>query len=282
VPIHAARRDTLIQATLARVQSRIDAGASRMTINAPARRWGFSMRMNDLISVAALLLLAGAAIFPMVGAMRNYARTSSCQAGLASAAMGFARYANDYRESLPMASASKAGERWNNVGHPQQSNSANLYTLQRMHYAAMSDLACPGNPGACRAPATPDAMDWKCSEEISYSYQNLFATDRPHWSGDARMIVVADRSPVIVKLLRHEPLIDLAGNSENHDGRGQCVMYNDGSVDWLKSPVLKSGDNIWLPRAVEDWFAKRQEAAAPKPLEGNEMPADRSDTFLSP
>jgi hypothetical protein len=70
--------------------------------------------------------------------------------------------------------------------------------------------------------------------------------------------------------------------SPNHRGQGQHALFADGSVRWLETPVLPSGDNIWLPKPIEmliDLAAKRQGL---EPLRGTEAPADRTDSFVGP
>jgi hypothetical protein len=293
VPVDGSRRDALVSATLTRVQSEIDRGERRMAIDArPARAQG-GFRWNDLVSVAALLMLASAVIMPMVGAVREKSRQTACQAGLMSAANAFGLYANNNRDALPMASDSRPGASWIAVGqNPAHSNSANLFTLVRMNYVQPADLACPGNAHACRQMSSRDAMDWSCPDEVSYSYQTMFARERPTWlnaSGEPT-VVLADRSPVMVRVIRQlrkghadpDDVINPTANSDNHAGRGECVLMNAGNVQWLKSPVRAGGDNIWLPRSFEDFLARMQDPLRAQPLKGTETPADRSDVFLSP
>ncbi len=50
-------------------------------------------------------------------------------------------------------------------------------------------------------------------------------------------------------LADHNPLADSGGNSPNHGGQGQNVLYIDGHVRWCISPVLGCpADNIYLNR----------------------------------
>jgi hypothetical protein len=235
-----------------------------------------------LISVAALFLIASAVIAPMVGFVRGKSQQANCTAGLGLGLHNsFAAYANDYRESLPLATASAAGSNWWNIGKPEQSNSANLFTLLRAKYAKAADLACPGNATACRENPAPGAMDWTCSDAISYSYRNQFTADRVNWNTSNDVVVLADRSPVIVRAMRGQWINPFA-NSDNHAGRGQNVMLNNGSVQWMSTPVMKDGDNIWLPRTLEDAIARLQNPTVAEPLQGNETPAGKADVFLTP
>ncbi len=280
--VSAADRENLVGRTLSGVQAKIDSGEQRMVMTPVEGRNRVGFRWGDLISVAALLLIASAVIAPMVGAVRGMSQQAGCLSGLQNAFKGFSSYANDYKESLPLASESRAGSQWWNIGRPEQSNSANLFTLTRVKYALAGDLACPGNASACRGEPAPDAVDWKCSDAISYSYRNMFTPDRVNMShANAPFVVVADRSPVIVRAMRNEWINPLA-NSDNHAGRGQNVMLSDGTIRWMPTPVLANGDNLWLPRTLEEIVSKLQNPTQAEPLHGNEQPTGKSDVFLSP
>lgn len=286
VPVDASRREPLVAATLARVGADVESAERRMVL--PLERGRSRFRWSDLVSVAALLLVGAAVALPMVGAIRGQAQRAACQASLLGAMRGFAGYANDYREALPQASASVAGQRWWNVGTPEESNSANLFTLARARYASLPDVTCAANPAAPRV-MDAGARDWASCEQVSYSYQNLFAPERPRWTRAQATIVLADRSPVVVRAKRGE-WVNPVANSDNHAGRGQNVLRSDGSSEFLRSPVLAGGDNIWLPASLERLIAQVAELAArgQRPdhtrdlLHGVETPVGASDVFLSP
>ncbi len=281
VSLSSTDRETLVRHTLAAVQANIESGESRLRMDPAEGRSRMSFRWADMISVAALLLIASAVIAPMVNAVRGMSHQSGCEAGLATAFNGFSSYANDYRESLPLASASLAGSQWMDIGHPEHSNSANLFTLLREKYAQSGDLACPGNASAYRGKPAQGMMDWTCSDAISYSYQNQFAPERVNWKQPKPFVILADRSPVIARVLRHEWFNPVA-NSDNHQGRGQKVLVSNGSVVWMRTPVTAEGDNIWLPKPFEDLVAKLQNPTRAEPLHGNESPAGKMDVFLTP
>jgi hypothetical protein len=188
-------------------------------------------------------------------------------------------YAGSNRDALPISYASLGGGKWWDVGKPH-SNSANLFTLARAGYSELSSLACPGNPRAVTGPVPKGARDWRSLDEISYSYQIMFGRERPVWNGGVRTVVLADRSPVVPRSVRGEAFDPLA-NAKNHGGRGQHLLYNDGSAEWARTPVLKNGDNIWLNRALEvriDFTSSR----SIRPLTGTEIPDGADDACLGP
>ncbi len=244
---------------------------------APWARW------RDLVGVAAVLLVGASVVVPVMSASRLHQLRGGCAANMASIASAMSSYASAYRDSLPVASASM-GDRWSEVGgSPGRSNSANLYTLVRTGFAKVRDLACPGNDRACREALSPEAMDWRSIESVSYSYQVMFGDQRPGWRDPSKTAVLADRSPGVLRALAGEPGIPLE-NSPNHFRRGQSVLFCDGSVSWQCTPELNRNgtiDNIWLPWAIEE-VLRQIGAGEPVTLEGKEVPGPDGDAFLAP
>lgn len=246
-------------------------------------------RFWDVVSVAAVLLLSASVLWPILDTVRQRQQKTSCQTNLASVASAFDQYAGSYGDSLPIAAAGYGGSWWD-VGTPGRSNSANLYTLARTGYAKVRDLACPGNLAACVEQPAKDAMDWRSIAEISYSYQIMFGQHQARWKSPERTVILADRSPVVLRALRGETVYPTE-NSPNHRQRGQDVLFADGSTKWITTPEIPvSGevgpttqrvDNIWLPWQIEtiiDQVRNGEEIT----LKGLELPASEFDTFLGP
>lgn len=271
---HAAGAPALIDATLARI------GDSTDRIPLSRRRPGFNFRIAELVSVAAMLLIGAGVLVPVATAARDSARQTVCSTNMAMVGSAFGLYANANRDQLPVAAASLGGGRWWEVGSSEgRSNSANLFTLARQGFAKIEQLACPGNPGACRSITVPDARDWTCLSEVSYSYQIMFGPQKPVWNGPDRVAVLADRSPVVLRAAEGQP-IDPWENSPNHRKRGQKVLFSDGSAIFTRTPELDNRDNIWLPASIERAIGQFL-GRAPR-LEGREFPSDARDAFLGP
>lgn len=268
----------------------------------PSRGRGVSW--SDLISIAAVLLIGTSVVWPIMSTYRTHSDQQVCAANFGSVASALSSYANDYKGSMPMASASLAGTPWWNVGkNPAQSNSANLFTLARTEYASLPQLSCNGNK-ACRCEVSKQAMDWPSIENVSYSYFVMFGRARPNLVEVARQpaqtVVLADRSPVILRAVARQQIFPLE-NSPNHDGSGQNVLRLDGSAMWMATPV-NNGDNIWLPADIEEVLRQiqqqraegatkgavpilsRAEAARQRALrlEGTETPGSVDDSFVGP
>lgn len=290
---NADGRESLVARTLAHVQGEIDSESERYEFaGAKERRRGLmgGWQLADLMGVAAVLLIGGAVLTPMLDQARASQRRLACESNLRTAGAAFAAYATDHRDAMPMASASLAGNPWWLVGDPERSNSSNLFTLPRAGYTTLESLDCPGNrfrtaPSSLAGRSTQVAgvaVDWSGLGQISYSLQNLFAENRRSWSGGReRVEMLTDRSPVVLRAVRRQVIYTLE-NSPNHRGEGQHTLYNDGSVTWLTTPVSARGDNLWLPRSIEQTLARAADPAKARPLEGTEQPTATDDSFMVP
>lgn len=311
----------LVERTLQRVESERRERAVRPGGHEQAGPRG-GVRWQDVVSVAAVLLLGASVLLPVVSSLRSHQSRTGCAGNIASMASAFGAYAGDYRGHMPVAGELvRAGggpsqDAWWEVGSNDHSNSANLFTLRRAKYAGLEQLACGGNAHAVRS-LPEDARDWPSLRSISYSYYVMFGREQPSWrsggahrdrgspsrvpleaSGDT--VVLADRSPVILRAVRGETVYPNE-NSPNHAGSGQWVLRVDGAGLWMQSPV-QDGDNIWLPANLEAALdaireqtrhgatqgqvgvKSRRDAAVDRAvrLQGTETPASAQDAFLGP
>jgi hypothetical protein len=274
-------RAQLIDSTLSGIQAHIDAEESAMKFE--ERRGGFQLpgRWADLVSVAAMLLLAASVIMPIMSGMRSASQQQMCFDNMNQTANAFGLYTGENRDMLPMATAG-FGPTWMDVGStPERSNSSNLYTLIRNHFANLDDLACPANPDAATGEPDPNAWDWNSIQEISYSYRIMpkggmraTSVDQP-----VRVVLLADRSPVVLRISKKQSVIP-EENSPNHNHSGQHMLMLDGSSQWSDTPMLESRDNIWLPRPLESVIHQVREKYGI--MSGNEQPDGPTDAFVGP
>jgi hypothetical protein len=288
---------------------RLDASVDR------PRRSGFSpmgLRLADVASIAAVLVLGGSVLMPVMSSWNTHRMRSGCVSHMGEMARGMGQYAGDYQGSLPVASASLPGGTWWDVGTPARSNSANLFTLRRAEYNTLEQLSCAGNAQAVTQ-LPVDADDWQSLPQVSYSYYVMFAQRRPDLSGvgtPASTVILADQSPVIRRALRGEAIY-VNENSPNHGGGGQWALKADASAQWLTTPTIRTArgglDNIWLPADLEEAILDaeaqqrngahsgtvelmtREEAArrraarmGERGLKGVEAPTSPEDSFLGP
>jgi hypothetical protein len=207
----------------------------------------------------------------MLAGAREEARSAQCASNLSRAGFGFSLYGADHRGALPRTEAGFRGGTWWDVGRADRSHSANLFLLVRGGYASLADLSCPGNHAAPTADAHPHALDWSSPEEVSFSYQ-LPSRGATSWTMGSRRVLLADRSPVVVRARRGE-VPDPLASSPNHGGAGQNILFGDASIRFQALPTLPSGDNIWLPGRAE---------GPPRRLTGREAPFTSDDAFVGP
>ena len=274
-PAHIQQKSSLIDRTMTAVAAEAERSRKRLRLHPVdggslevGRR---SVAWRDLIAVAAMIMLGLGVVLSVVDGARFGSQQMAGASGLSRASLGFGLFANDHDGRLPVAHDSGLAGRWWEVGNADQSHSAHLYLLVRQGYASITDLASPGNPNA-RIVVDPTARDWAKPAELSYSMQ-LYAVQAPRLNLTApTSILLADRSPVIERARRGEAFDPTAGSS-NFRGVGQNALFSDGSVVFLRSPILDSGDNIWLPRQAEQGRLH---------LTGREAPAPDGDIYLGP
>lgn len=272
--------EDLVSRTLASVPLRVR----------PRERFSFSgggIRMADLVSIAAVLLIAASVVWPLLSTLRTHQQQLACGSNFASIGSAMGTYAGDYRDHLPVAAASLGGPTWWDVGAgPGKSNSANLYQLPKLQYATLASLACPCNSSAPRGTCTKSSNDWSNISDVSYSYQVMFGKDRPVWKQAAPVVILADASPVTRRAALGQTIYPQQ-NSQNHGGRGQWALLSDGSGRWLTTPEIGS-DNIWLPAAIDLAMQKAVErigageTSGTIEIHGNELPSSAQDSFLGP
>lgn len=271
----------LIESTLDRVQSAIDDESSRMNLETRRGRGVRRMRLADMVSLAAMLLIGFSVVWPVFTSLRYQSQLGSCLSNFNQVGTAMGLYSSTFRDQLPMATASLGGGAWWDVNpRKPSSNSANLFELKRTDFTDLSALACPGNEHAPTAAWDEDAHDWRSLDEISYSYQIMFGKVRPLWHAPARMVILADRSPVVLRAVRGE-MINPGANSPNHRSKGQHLLFTDGSAVWSKSPRTEDGNNIWLPQGIETVIEQVRNGQRID-LRGTETPDSEMDVFVGP
>ncbi len=272
---------SLLERTMARIEAVPSRSLKFVPIAESAGGTPPWMRWRELVSVAAVLLIAASVVWPVVASARNYSRRVSCDSNLGSVASAMSHYATDNRESMPQAMAGiGSGSIWDVNPRAATANSANLYKLPLLGYSKLRDLACPGNAQACRGECPAGAVDWSSLAEISFSYQILQGLASRKLTEPGRRVVMADRSPVIRRAVAGLA-VDPMENSDTHNWTGQNVLFSDGSCEWMRTPVRDGSDNIWLP-SVRVVTREMQVGNLIITLKGVEVPSSPIDAFVGP
>lgn len=251
---------SLLHATLARIDRHEEQHAQRLRFDIAqeqhASRRTLRIRIPDLITVAAVMLIAVGVLWPVAGAIRRQSIDNACANNLKTMGYAFSQYANDNNGSLPYAMAGPMGT-WENFR-----NALNLNPLVKGGYCDEGHLECPGHH--------QHSDDGAGEGGPSYSYRWLTPVGLVHWNTGRVTVILGDLNPLI-DAGRSGLVAPPLSVSINHGGRGQNVLTSDGRTIWLAQPIIGGtggrGDNIWMPDNID---ALRRGAT----------PADDADTFL--
>ncbi len=258
-------------ALVSRVMERVDEleaeRRERMRL-APAsirRRW----RVPDVVTIAAVLLLALGVGWPLVQSVRGASWRDQCGRNLAMISSGLAKFSNDHGGELPLAAGFGAflggspaaggappsattparGPDWRTYRH-----GAGLDRLAASEYVGARCLTCPG-----------------CAKDRGALALRVPATGQRFTLAAIRGMLVSDANPAIERLCDGGEWRPAAGQcSPNHASLGQNILLDDGTVRWFVSPILPNGDCIWTPRT-----------AGGDSLSPGAMPTDPNDQFLA-
>lgn len=265
--------DDLTARTLARVQAirqqRRFAEQVEM-LREPRRSVGVDWR--QLVSAAAIFLVACSLVMPVLSRTRADARRIACAGNLATAGSAFGAYAADFAGMLPRG-AVKPGAVWWNVGQTNgqtddgeivTSNSAHLFLLVRHRYTDAQSLACPSNAHAHRHDLSSRQRDWPTPQAVSFSYQNQYTADPIRLDRQRDLPLLADRNPLFVSRgnrVTFDREASVLSSSRSHDQRGQNILISDGTVRWTVRPTVSRGrtgqpDNIWVVAGVTQYTGR--------------------------
>jgi hypothetical protein len=243
---------------LARIDRHAAAQAERMNFETQQERrgWGmlgqFRIRVPDFITMAAVILIGVGVCWPILSSVRHDSMKATCRNNLQHLGYAFGQYASDHNGSLPLAMAGLLLS-WDRV-----SNVLNLDPLVNGNYCEAHHFNCPGHAHRTQSTAIPNS---------SYSYRTFASAGPTGWGTTRLTVILGDLNPIVdaAQAGRFVPPMSV---SLNHAGRGQHVLWTDGSSQWLDEPMVGRRDNIWLPHGASR-------------LKGGETPADEADIFLT-
>jgi len=244
----------------------------------------FWRNVAEVAAIAAVVLVVVGISMPSFSRMRA---KSVCQANMMRIGQAIARYANDNNGVLP-AVAMKAGSTWWKVGDQgaeNQSNTRHVWLLVQKGYLDGKYCICPGMKNATRAAYTQSELarykDFPSRRHISYSFK--LTTDKCGKSQKGqRSVLLADLNPVLEKIFYRgkglntpdEHTRELLSKqlskimSDNHAGRGQNILFGDGSSKFMETRIV-FGDDIYTVRNAQSYS-------------GCEVPSCEEDIFLAP
>ncbi len=220
--------DTLIDATLARIDQYEAKRSARMQIHTPeleTTKRGFRIRMPDLISVAAMILITFSVFAMLTNSARNQSISNECASNMAMVGHGLFNYASDHNGNTPTEQATEVASLFGGIV-PDRTDAEVLATEG---YCEHHHLNCPGHGGQGRG--------------FSYQTQPAAMWDEMHSRGNV-IIIMSDQNPVLNKMLANQAFDPLTP-SPTHGAFGQNHLRDDGSIASGAAPVF-GGDLIWI------------------------------------
>jgi prepilin-type N-terminal cleavage/methylation domain-containing protein/prepilin-type processing-associated H-X9-DG protein len=178
---------------------------------------GFTL-IELLVVIAIIGILAGI-LLPVLSRARESARKTQCMSNVKQIGMGLIMYANENSETFPSDSAYS--------GSAPAMRGLNLlydtYVSDNKVFNCTSDTTVTGASNAGMSVSTSGGTEAFTSTQSSYGY------DRSHTQADdADVALAADRPPATPSA---------TASTANHNSRGQNVVYVDGHVEFVNSPL---------------------------------------------
>ncbi len=186
-------------------------------VKMPRLNKGFTL-IELLVVIAIIGILAGI-LLPVLSRARESARRTQCMSNVKQIGMGLIMYANENNEMFPASTvtATPAMESLNLL--------FDTYVSDNRVFNCPSDTTVNAASNSPMTPSTAGGGQRFTATQCSYGY------DRTHsQANDADVALVADRPPAT-------PLANPSPSSANHNGRGQNVVYVDGHVEFVNSPL---------------------------------------------
>ena len=238
-----------------------------------------------IASFAAMIAIVAGIGFPTTQFMRQKAWQTQCQANMANVSAGIGSYTEDNDGVIPSV-ATATGSPWWKVGYQgseNHSNTRNVWILVKGDYVELKDLLCPGRSKPREVISDnqiENLNDFPTRNYLDYSYR-VICVQYSSSASQGRTIILGDLNPlfenacsssdvsggVFSKFKLTEEL--LKRRSTNHRGKGQNVLFTDGSVEFMRDRKFDNVDDIYT---LDD----RSEYT------GSEFPTCVQDTFLAP
>ncbi len=297
-PLAAVEReacpDALVEKTLRRLQEAAQADSvpvEPLSAEEPIRLSTIRIRSwrqaVQISAVAAILLFAFSLAWPALKMARQRQYQTLCRGQLASVYRGLAQYINDH--DAPPTILTSAGEPWWKVGYRPQgrenhSNTRVVWLLVKNGYVEPQKFGCAGRPKSknpdfrvCRA---ENLNDFPGREYIDYSFR--ISHRRASRVPRLRSVLMADLNPLceVMPTDFSKPckvrldLRVLSANSKNHQGRGQNLLFTDGTVDFFETRFATRDeiDDIYTLLGMTSGID----------VNGCEIPVSEDDVFLAP
>ena len=208
-----------------------------MQLRIPKLNRGFTL-IELLVVIAIIGILAGI-LLPVLSRARESARKTQCMSNIKQIGMGLIMYANENAEIFPSDSAYGGA-------------SPAMRGLNLLYDTYVSDnkvFNCPRDTTVSAATNAGMSASTSGGTEAFTSAQSSYGYDRFHTQADDADVALAADRPLGTP--------SATASSDNHSARGQNVVYVDGHVEFVNSPLAgwydsdgTTRDNIYLDNAA--------------------------------
>ncbi len=218
-------------------------------------------RLADLLVAAAVLLIGLSALIPAIRAQQTRSKWLACQNNLRQIGFALNVYANqNHFYPLPNFENGSVGGMF-----------ALLDEQGLLNDPTILDCPAGGSVVSNQAPGLlGDSMEPPSTLNSDYAYQLGYQDDEGRlapitFNCDDRFPMVADQPPYLIDPHTANVRV-VSGNSPNHRGRGQNILFADSHVEWLRGR--------WLCNNDADIFLNEDRQTAPG--------RHRTDSVLAP
>ena len=249
----------------------------------PPRNNSFLRPLFEVFAAAASIALVAGILFPSFGLARAKYRQVACQKNMGAVGGGFASFVKDNDRNSDGFSQVivKAGSPWWRIGDQSlQSKSSTRLSFMTIKggYVDGRAFVCKGNREAQifdhQAEDITQLYDFPSHKNVSYSF-SLFCDKNTDAFQCAQKIIASDLNPVFQKIRCEKTIskgmdefVKLQLNeqlkqsmSPNHRGRGQNLLYGDGSVKFVRSRMV-NGDDIFTVAGVDEYIGREVNTAS--------------------
>lgn len=219
--------------------------------------------LNELVALAACLAIIVGIMFPGVTRRNHVAVQARCAQNLAAVAGGFGQYAAMFggqpRVYMPPPN--------NFIRRPMRNHMAPVIQIRLI---VPAQLVCPTQTGEI---PTEEEVRQNVGAFLNNVHFRFYSVQNPNGpatsvANPSAMPMLADPNPMFTGG-RYVPK-QADANSYAHRGRGQNTLFQDGSVQFLPTPVIGNpSDNIWRAEDIDNYT-------------GTETPSAATDAFLVP
>ncbi|MHC4740412.1 MAG: hypothetical protein ACYS8Z_00715 [Planctomycetota bacterium] len=235
---------------------------------------GFWRNLSEMVAVAAAVMIIAGVLLPIFTKARHLSWRQSCQKQLGSIFGGLRNYVEDHDGRAPAVAAAQ-DRRW---------NTQCLYLpLKHGYIEDTSCFVCPGRGGGqvlrFDVSKVSQYNDFPLRVYITYSPRKRCSSSAIK-EGLCEGPILSDRNPIfdndkpVETFKKRLDEAIMRANSRNHQGKGQNVLFSDGSVRFIIKRFVTKDDDIFTLR---DGMRKGDELG-----DREILPTMESDIFMAP